>query len=302
MAATEQPLIGADAVYRTGLETLVSQSPTIVAGPISHYSKRVVKESEPGPNAIPLKWTVTGSVDHPRTLKGSAVEKPVVFSRAEQSMIIPRDPSRPEWELQYGDLLPAGEAVLFLQGDPAAPSVRVLPGGTEQPGLAVLVAEIVKIQALGKGQQQAAWLALVAGGAGTDKVQIAMRSLLASRIEWEKLSPSLTQLMRNHSAPDAAPAFAYGAVTFWLTQGNWRGKTGAVASFLCQTFAAERNDDLAVQFVLNLKQVMRYADVEEFRKERQPLRDQVLHCLRNTPAQGPEVEEQYKDIFSQHAQ
>ena len=89
MAATQQPLIGADAVYRAGLETVVSQSPTILAGPVTHYSKRVVSESAPGPDAIPLKWVVTARVEHPQVLKGSHAAKPVVFSRAEQSMMIP---------------------------------------------------------------------------------------------------------------------------------------------------------------------------------------------------------------------
>src|SRR5437868_8956388 len=86
MAASQQPVVGADAVYKSGLETLVSQSPTIVAGFVSNYSKRVLKESEPGPNAIPLKWVVTGTIDHPRVLKGSLTPISIAFTRTEQSM------------------------------------------------------------------------------------------------------------------------------------------------------------------------------------------------------------------------
>jgi hypothetical protein len=300
MATTQQPLIGADAVYRSGLEKLVSQSSTILAGRVSQYSKQVLSESEPGPNAIPLKWVVTGRIDHPKVLKGVNIPQPVAFSRAEQSVIIPRDPSIPEWELQYSELAPDKNAVLFFQGDPAAPTVKVLPSGADTPDLISLVADVVRIQALGKGAQQEAWLAYLRNAERVDGVEVASRSLLASEIPWNKLAPSVSQLMRNPSAPAPARAFVFGAVTFWLTQGNWRGDTRLVVDFLCQAFAAERNDDLALEFVLHLKQILRYADMEKFRKERQPIREQVLHCLRGTTAQGPGVDQQYRDIFSRY--
>jgi hypothetical protein len=300
MFATQAPPVGANTIYRTGIETLVSQSPSILTGSVDDYSKKILSESQGGANAIPLKWIVSGRVNHPKVIKGTLPSKAVSFSRKEQSEIIPGDTSIAQWELDYGHLELSDAAVLFLNDDPDQSVVKVLPVGDENQDLVPLVTDIVRIQALSRGQQVDAWLAYLANGERTSQIEVALRSLLANKIEWNKLAPSMSTMMHNSSNSPASRAFAFGAVSFGLTLGIWKGDSIAVTDFLCRTFAAESNESQALQYVLHLKQILRATELDKFGKEGEPVRKQILRCLHETRAQGPDVEVQYKDIFSRY--
>jgi hypothetical protein len=51
----------ADEIYRTGPETLIARSSSIVAGPVSQYSRKIESESQGGAESIPLKWVISGT-------------------------------------------------------------------------------------------------------------------------------------------------------------------------------------------------------------------------------------------------
>ncbi len=289
----------ADQVYTDGPETLVAQSPTILAGPVSSYARRVVETSQPpGPDAMPMRWIVSGRLENPRALKGAAAG-PIAFSRAEQSVFIPGGGGGENWMRDYGDLGERDEAVLFLSAPPVR-TVKVLPSGAGERGLAGLVTDIAGIQSLrGKESRTAAWLAYLDSARFDEGRRAALRSLVNSGADWARLNRALDRFLANPGLAEPMRAFAFGIVSFGLTRHYWAGSQPAVAGFLCGLFESEERTGLLLQYLLALRLVLIYVMEESQRTARQPLRAQIAGCLRRkekAASAAPELARQYQQI------
>jgi hypothetical protein len=289
----------ADQIYTTGPEILAARSSTILTGPIAAYSKRIVSTSEPpGPDAIPLKWVVTGRTDKPTMLKG-LLAKPVAFSRSEQSPVLPIAPECELWELDYGDLLEGDEVVLFLNGEADRPVIKAIPSGVGERGLASLVRDIVAIQSLSNSELQVGWLSYVEQAPLEHGRKAALRALLQMRVDWPRLMPTLKRLRTNPTLSDEMRAYSFGIVTFGLTRGQWESNQVPVTDFLCDQFESEWRPKLMLSYILSLKLALRYAIEEAAKVEREPVRKRIVEGLKrreSTAAKTPELAEQYRQL------
>ena len=290
---------GADQVYATGPETIADRSSTILVGPVSAYSRRIVSTTQPpGSDAVPLKWIVSGRVDKPTILKGS-MPGPVTFSKPEQSLILPNDQNQEEWELDYGDLEEGDEVVLFLSGEPADPVIRAIPSGLGGRNLAALVRDIVAIQSRPENESQAAWLSYAEQTSIEEGRKAALRSLLQMQVDWTHLLPVLERLVQNPNLSDEMRAFSFGIVVFGLTQGRWGPDQVEAVDFLCRQFESEGQPQLMLRYILSLKLALRYTMEEGVRAAREPMRRRIVDCLKgreSTASMVPQLAEQYRQL------
>ncbi|MEO8126649.1 MAG: hypothetical protein ABJF23_03140 [Bryobacteraceae bacterium] len=118
----------ADQIYLSGPETLAADALSIVAGPVAGYRTHVLSMSQ-GDAPIPLTWMATGRLESDYRLKGTPVTQGLTFLRNESSWEVPRYPNVEAWRLQYGNLAPDDQVVLFLTGDPASPTIDAVCSG-----------------------------------------------------------------------------------------------------------------------------------------------------------------------------
>ncbi len=290
----------AEEIYTTGPETLAARVAQIVSGPVSAYSKQVIATSEPpGPSAIPLQWVVTGRVDSPAPLKGPAT-KAVSFSKTEPSLALgdPREIS--SWELDYGQLRPSGQVVLFLSGDPAKPVIKALPSGDGERDLASLLRDIVAIESNPVGEKQMnAWFSYL-GSARTDHGrEAALRSLVQMKADWKRMRAALEGLDANASRSERICRFTFGIVVFGLTSQAWEPDQISVADFLGRKFESARTPGLELQYILSLKLALRYTMEESERAMREPIRERIMDSLKRSESRAsktPELADQYRQI------
>ena len=288
----------AEEIYTAGPETLTASVAQILTGPISEYSMRILSASEPpGPDAIPLKWIVTGRVDNPSPLKGE-VQRAIAFSRAETSMFISDEIDVPSWELDYGDLQQSGQVVLFMGGGPSNPVIQAIPSGTGEADLASLVRDIVAIQA-NPGTELDAWLAYLSSARQDHGREAALRSLVKMKANWKRTQPVLESLVANPSLSQPLRMFVFGVVAFGLTSRAWDRDQLPVADFLCRQFETARAAESSLRYILTLKLVLNYAMEEAAREARAPLRERIVDSLRRSEpllARTPALAEQYRQI------
>ncbi len=266
---------------------------------------RILSASEPpGPDAIPLKWVVTGRVDNPRTLRGAVQGAAVAFSRAESSTFVSDETDVPSWELEYGDLQPSGQVVLFVAGGPvgggapANPLTQAIPSGAGEADLASLVRDIVAIQA-NPATQLDAWLAYLSSARQDRGREAALRSLVKMKANWKRTQPVLEGLMANPSLSRPLRAFVFGIVAFGLTTRAWDRDQLPVVDFLCRQFESVRTPESSLGYILSLKRVLNYAMEEAARAARAPLRERIVDSLKRSEpqlARTPALAEQYRQI------
>jgi hypothetical protein len=291
----------ADQIYSRGPETLAAEAHTIVAGPISMFSRHQTESSQPpGPDAVPLKWVVAGTVGRPQILKGSASGS-IAFTREEQSEFLPYPPERESWEGEYGALGESDEAVIFLLGDPAIPQMKVVPSGAGERALSGLVKEIVTIQKL--PDQVEGWFTLLENPRTEEAARVALRSLVRGRTEWVRLGPPIDRFMSSQSAAPALRTFAFGIVVFGLTNECWTPMRPAVVEFLSRIFASENRPRVLLQHMLALRVVLSYTMQEARWSSAQQMRVGIVQTLRSKePAVStwPELAAQYRQIRLEH--
>ncbi len=289
----------ADQIYSTGPEAMVARSWSVLAGRLSRYSRQIVSSSEPpGPDAIPLKWIVTGTVVDPVALKGAATG-PVAISRPEQSPILPNPGNVEDWEQAYGDLQDGGTVVVFLGGDSAHPAViKAIPSGSGERDLATLVKDIVSIQSEADKQLRiAAWVAYFDRARLDEGRKAALRSLLNERADWQTVASALERV--NSSLKEPMRTYAFGFVAFGITEGYWTAQQAAAVDFLCRWFESEGSPNVLLQDIMTLKLVLRYTAEEGARAARERLRIRVVDSLRRMESRAsanPELAEQYRQI------
>jgi len=295
-------LVGAktiDDTYTEGPETLVARAPTVVAGAVAGYDKKIVSTSTPpGPDAIPLKWVVDGRVDQPLALKGS-IPGAVSFSRMENSPFVPAQPARHRWELEYGDLEPAGRVVLVLGNDPARVLLKVIPSGAGERDLIALVRDIVGIQARPAAEAQRAWLSYLLNAPFDQGRKAALRTLVLEHMAWPQLQPAIERLMGSTALSMPMREFAFGIVVFGLTHDRWQSDQTAVVDVLCRQFQAETRSGVLLSYILQLKLALQYATQEAGQAARAPALNRTVDCLRRRESAlsaVPELADQYRQL------
>jgi hypothetical protein len=294
----------ADQIYRVGPEDLVAATPTIAAGAASGYAKEVRKYSQPGPDGFPLEWVARGRIDRTESIKGKAVSGPIEFSRVEHSFFVPVDPEAPLWERDFGEISPNGQVVVFLSdGDPRK-ATKALPSGRQEQDLVDLVRGIVEIQAIRDPmQQRQAWLRSLTTAHSDEARRVAMRSLVRGGASWSELAPSLNTLFSQSGFSNGIKAFAFGFVTFYVVEEKWAKDSHAAIDLLCQTFQAQREPSLEIQYLQSFKQVLGYTAEEPRKESRQPLRKSIMETLERRASLGienPTLKEEYNRILSQY--
>jgi hypothetical protein len=290
-----------DDVFRNGPETLVAASSAIVAGSVSHYSRQVLSQSDPGPDGIPLKWTVRGQLDRLRPIKGPETPAPIPFARTERSPLVPPDQGMLDWQAEYGDLSPEGAAVLFSKSVPGTAST-ILPSGSGEYDLAALVHEIVQIQALPDSTgQMNGWLSYLRKAPTDQGRMVALRSLIHGPIEWASFSPALEGILSNGQLSRRLRAFGFGIAAFSVGEGKWPSQRPQVVGLLCRAFVGEHDPELLLQEVFQFKLLLRTRQNES--ADRPAMRDQILKCLRERSSAGPldpAMQHQYDEIRAVH--
>lgn len=289
----------ADSVFRDGPERWVAESPVIVAGPISDYSKEVLQWSGPGPDGVPLKWVIKGELQKPEVLKGRA-SGTRRFSRPEQVGFLPEGPAAPAWVLDYGDLGPSDRAILFLKQESSNSAEHILPSGTGERDALTLVRDIVGIQALPDVEgREAAWISYLRKAPTDEGRKAALRSLISQPAAWGKIGAPLEQLLQNERLGPGMRSFAFGAVAFGITHGAWQASEPQAVDLLSRVFETESNPRQALQYLLHLKLVLAYANEESSRAAREQLRRRILEALRVRAAAMPpdrQLEQQYEQL------
>jgi hypothetical protein len=289
MGSPPAPTDRADQIFRTGPEELVASSSTIVTGTVSGYSREVQKSSAPNVGGLPIEWTAHAQIDRPIPLKGKPPAAPIHFSRHELSFMAPTNATGPIWEMDFGELKPDGQAVLFFS---EGPEPRVVPTGEGATDLVTLVKEIVRIQAMpDPGMQREAWLQYLANGPSAEGCRVALRSLVRAGAEWSQIETGVASLPPNADLR----AFAFAFVAFHVAAETWGKDPERPVDFLCRTFSAERDVEQQLRALQSFKLLLRDAA--------QPLRGRLLACLQAWQSRGlsdPQLIHEYQQIQTQY--
>ena len=298
----------ADHIYRVGPETLVAQSFAVATGPVARYARQTVEMSQPGPDGFALRWVVSGRVEQPELIKGRLPEDQasasVPFVRPEQSAMLPPPQPVAAWERDLGELGPKDQVLLFFQGSPTQPTLRVLPSREPATGLAATVRRAAAIQAMADpSQRQAAWLEQLLSAASDELRQAALRSLIAdSSVDWVQFERVLSTVLSRPTLSVRERAYAAGIVAWAVMQGRWGAHQVAAVDLVCRQFDLARHPDLQLQLVLTLKQLMAFGAAEPDDPVHTHIRQRVAQSLRRAAADAPtpDVEQQLQQIRRAH--
>ena len=197
----------------------------------------MLSTSEPaGPDAIDLKWTASGRIDLPVLLKGHRTG-PVSFHRKEQSSWESETPSLPSWELDYGEVQPEGEVVLFFGDDTTTPTA-VVPSEAGELDMISLVRDAVAIQAHSPEGQVAGWLAYLESARTDSGRKAGLRSLVRANGDWGRMQPAIERMLAKGTLNEPMRAFTFGITAFGLSNNQWAAKQTEVGEFLGEKLAS----------------------------------------------------------------
>jgi hypothetical protein len=289
----------ADQIFRTGPETLVAASSSIVAGPISHYSKEILKSTESDPDSLPVEWKVTGEIDAPRTLKGTPRPSPLRFSRIERSFLSATRSPAPYWAQPYGELSSSGGVVLFYSSEDGD-AAEVLPSGAGELDLAALVKDIVSIQSIAEPKRQIdRWLAYLGGGHGDTAARVALRSLAHLSVEWPQLEPAIKKILSGPNVSRDTRDYAFAFSVFRLSHDAWQKEAPTAVEFLCSSFQAQKDPKSQLRYLDSLSLLFDYYSRQPIVESRRPLRQRVENCWKawaNSGIADPQAVEEYKRL------
>lgn len=294
----------ADEIFKTGTETLIEQSSNILVGPVSNYQKDVVLLSQPESEGVELKWIISGQLENSRALKGRTPSWAIKFSKAEQSIILPRDLSTAEWEDAYGELSPKDLAVIFFDHTSPDKILKVLPSDNGERDLVTLVSDIVPIQANNDSVQRTQqWLTYLKHTRLDEGRKAALRTLIQVPVKWADLEHVIEHLILDPQVGNAMKVFIFGIVTFAVTENMWEVDNPKPVNFLCQMFSTEKNTNLTLQYLLNIKKVLSYSYDETTSSMSKPAGQQILVCLKRQEALGSlelPIQQQYQQIHDSY--
>jgi hypothetical protein len=231
------------------------------------------------------------------------VSGPVSFSRSERSFLIPVPPEGPVWEQEFGEITPTGQVVLFRHGEISSDLVEVLPSGSGEQDLVELVKGIVAIQAIPDPiQRRQAWLRFLTNARSDEARRVALRSLAHAGADWSEISPSLKTLFSDPSLSRDIKIFAFGLVTFYVTEGRWTKDSNQAIELLCEAFA-HSDSKLEIQYLQGFKTILSYTAEEPAVESRKPLRRKIMETLEQRESRGvsdPALKEEYRRIHAQY--
>jgi hypothetical protein len=295
----------ADQIFRIGPETLVASSPAIVAGHISHYQKKDVKMSQPGPDGFPLEWTVTAELELPSTLKGTPLTGPIPFSRSERAFMSPTPSPNPLWEKDYGELQPDGEVVLFFGEANSQNVLKAIPSSAGEQNFLALVKDIVSIQRVTDPKDRIQrWLSYLAASPSPEGYRVALRSLVHAGVKWPQFEPAVRKTLSQQNLPRGLQPFAFYFIAFTISQSAWDDDGAAALELLCTMFARQTDPKLQLQNLAAFALILDFSSRQPLQKSRQPLRERTNKCLHNWASLGfadPTLAEEYKRMRQQYA-
>ncbi len=295
----------ADEIFRTGIEDLVAESKTIVAGPISKLEIKVLKQSE-GPHSIPLEWEVIGEVKEIQILKGGPMAGPISFLRKERSIFLQPDPSTSYWETSYGNLAPDGYVILFFGDGAPKPIIKVLPSGIDEWNLISVVQDILRILTQDNPELQLqVWSQYLIQGQNDVVRKAALRALVHGNMQWSLLGPVMEHLLKSPQYSPDLRSYCFAIIVFGFTLGKWKINREAVLYLLCRVFQTEQDPSLTISFLDSIGALLDYADDEDYIQERRPIRERMLDCLRQRPTLGmgpvePELAQEYQEAYTSY--
>jgi hypothetical protein len=269
-----------DEMFASGPEMLVAESHAIVAGPVSYYSKEV-KEQSQGAAPIPVRWVVSGQLEHPETLKGDPPGSSLRVSRQERSPFLPALEPVPAWEAKYGQWQPDDKAVAFL-GKKSGEILRVLPSGIGERDLISVVRLIVSLQATSQSTaaQVTGWRnhLLHDAASSAESKRVALRSLMKLTRNWSDIAPAFRGLISGKDRD--VRRYTYGVVAYGIVNEKWADPSEP-AEFLCTQLANELDEEVTASYLEYVELVLRYAADENFREARNALWEQLHGCARD---------------------
>ena len=280
-----------DDMYTFGPETLIARSTTIVTGPVSGFSQRILL-TEPRSDT-PLRWEISGEVARPVALKGMLPPPPIHFVRIEQAVFLMHD--NPPWENDYLLWHPGDHVVIFFENR-TRPEIRVFPSGTGDRDFAALVGRIASVQSIPEPARRfAGWRDELLTGPMAEDKKAAVRALLAFNRPWNEIAPLFRQAIAAAADPFLR-AFVFGAVAYAITRQRWPDPAGP-AEFLSEVLTRETDTEAAVQYVGVLGPLLGFANEEDHRQERSALRERLRAALRRCEAGGGEAGAECRDLL-----
>lgn len=262
----------AEDIFTSGPETLVAQSEVIATGPVVNFEKKVIETH--APSGTPLRWRINGEIVQPEIVKGTRSPSPIFFSRTEQAVFLDQQPEPPRWASDYLLWEPGDRAVIFfLPGE-----MQVFPSGEGQRDLAAAVRRIVAIQTLDNPEDRlAAWARLANSNSATMlEKQAALRSLVALRAPFSKLSPLFQHVLGSPSGQ--MRSFAFALVVFGISHQRWSDLSGPT-ELLCQHLQAETDVDSVYDYIASFGSLLSFANQHLSAGERLSMMDHVRACL-----------------------
>jgi hypothetical protein len=287
----------ADEIFTSGPETVIAQSNSIVAGPVTNFSRRTLQSD--APSGTPLHWEIAGDIVHPLVLKGDPPALPLHFTRHEQAAFLDRQDAA-SWETDFLEWQDGDQAVVFLQGAGKTAALRVYPSGSGERDLAAIVKRIAAIQAIADPSARfGAWQNAIKSAPTATERRAALRSLTAMNKPWSDLSATF-----GDETTFAAPAmrtFVFGLVAYGIMHSRWTD-AGAPAGFLCERLERETDRDVLLQEIAMCGTLLAFATEQGYREERQPLTDQLRRCLSRRCQDGnQEATEACKEVLASYA-
>jgi len=287
----------ADEIYTSGPETLIAQSNSIVAGPVTKFSRKTLQSA--APSGTPLRWEIAGDIVRPHVLKGDPPPLPLHFTRREQAAFLDRQDAA-AWETDFLEWQDGDQAVVFLHGAGKTAALRVYPSGAGERDLAAIVKRIAAIQAIADPSARfEAWRNELKSAPTAAEKRAALRSLAGMNKPWSDLSVTLGEEMT--LAAPAMRTFVFGLVAYGIAHSRWTDAS-APAGFLCARLEHETDWDVLSQEIATCGLLLAFANEEGHREERQPLTDQLRRCLSRRCQDGnQEAAEACKEVLARYA-
>jgi hypothetical protein len=277
----------ADAIYRTGPETSLAKCSLVVVGRVSGLVREVSAKTAGEP--VPTAWTARGQLVNLRAIKGRLTSDRIAIARNEQAMFAMSHLDEPGWTRAYGELIDGSVAVAFFDGaTPDKPSL-VVPSGTGEEDLRLLLSQIAHADALTDHQAriavEAGWLTQAASEA---ERKAALRMLLRDQAPWQRVGTSI-QAVWASSSPQLRQFFT-GAAGFGLIEGIWPASDEHPVAFMCRAFM-DADDRASTGMMLQLKQVLAWAERDGASDAEARIGARIKECYRQRLAKplGPEL-------------
>jgi hypothetical protein len=290
----------AAAIFSQGPETLVESSHAIVVGVPERLVKHVDQQSG-GAEPIPVRWTLSGDLEHRAWLKGAPAReaRSLSFRRTEIALFALMNSSTPDWELELGSVEQAAAVVLFFATKDLT-DPKVLPSPKEGPDFVQLVKDIVRIESVAEPGRLQDWTGYASAAPSVEGRKAALRKMAASRAPWTLLESTWLQQIRDPASPAGLRTYAFLLMVHCVTQQCWPGSQDHLVAIALATFAGERDPSLALGYADGLLNLYDGADREPWRLP--GVAKAVADVMQKRETLGPPQDEDAKSLNETYQQ